>query len=194
MIRPITLNDDLTRVAEIIYATDPFLFPYIFGKGENALEKIKALIGLEHNSFSHRYIHGMFDGDTLLGIYIAYNAKEKSKDEDFTKVFKGLKAVWLGLKLLPIANLLNPPLKNTFYLQNLSVHESLRGKGTGKALLKDFYEKALEKGHDTVSLDVALDNDGAMRLYLKEGFQLIKKRKLLGLFPMMYYCEKKIQY
>lgn len=194
MIRPITLNDDLTRVAEIIYATDPFLFPYIFGKGPKATEKIKALIALKNNSFSHRFIHGMFDGDILLGLYIAYDAKEKTNDEDFTRVFKGLKALGLGLKLLPIMNLLNPPLKNTYYLQNLSVHESVRGKGTGKALLKDFYQRALDHGHDTVSLDVALDNDGAMRLYLREGFQLIKKRKLFGLYPMLYYCEKKIQY
>lgn len=194
MIRPITQRDDLTRVAEIIYATDPFLFPYIFGKGDAAIGKIEALVAMEHNSFSYRYIHGMFEGETLLGLYIAYSAQEKSKDEDFNKVFKGLKGLWLGLKLLPIANLLNPPLNRTFYLQNLSVHESVRGSGNGKALLKDFYQLAIKKGHNTVSLDVALENTGAMRLYLNEGFQLIKKRRLLGLFPMMYYCEKKIQY
>ncbi len=195
MIRPITLNDDLTRIAELVYATDGFLFPYMFGRGEAATDLLKDLIKRDQNSFSWRYITGYFDEeDVCQGIYIAYHQGNKSNDKDFSKVFKGLNGLWLALKSLPFNTLLNPPIQKTLYLQNLSVHESARSKGIGRALLSDFYESAIREGIDTVSLDVSLDNEGAMRLYLKEGFKLIKKRKVLGLFPMLYYCEKKVQY
>ncbi len=195
MIRAIQKSDDLERIAQLIYATDDFLFPYIFGRGKGATDKLKALIALEDNSFSHRFIRGFFDQDGVCqGIAITFHAKNQSNDRDFTQVFSGLNALGLGLKLLPIQNLLNPRIGQSLYLQNLSVHESTRGQGIGKALLKDFYETAIEAGFDTVSLDVSLSNEGAMRLYLNEGFKRVKKRRILGLFPVMYYCEKNVQY
>ena len=195
MIRAIQKNDDLDRIAQLIYATDDFLFPSIFGRGEGAMEKLKALVALENNSFSHRFIRGFFDdAGVCQGIAITFHAKNKSKDQDFTQVFHGLSALWLGLKLMPIRNLLNPRIGKSVYLQNLSVHESMRGQGIGKALLNDFYETAIHAGFDTVSLDVSLSNEGAMRLYLNEGFKRVKKRHILGLFPVMYYCEKNVQY
>ena len=193
MIRPITLRDDLTHIASLIYATDPFLFPYIFGKSPLGEPRIEALIALEANSFSYRMIRGYFDSEGVCqGVYIAYNKKNKSNDRDFSAVFKGLRGLWLALKLLPIAHLLNPPITNTYYLQNISVNESSRGQGIGRALLADFYDQAKKKGHASVSLDVSLDNPGALRLYVSEGFQRIKKRKILGLYPVLYYCEKRL--
>lgn len=193
MIRSIKESDDFARIASLIYATDPFLFHYIFGKNPEGEARLKSLIGMPSNSFSYSMIRGYFDSEGVCqGVYIAYHSKSKSRDRDFSQVFKGLKGLWLTLKLLPIQNLLNPPIKNTYYLQNISVDESRRSQGIGRALLADFYDQAQKKGHASVSLDVSLDNPGALRLYISEGFQRIKKRKILGLYPVMYYCEKRL--
>lgn len=194
MIRPIQKTDSWPDIAALLYATDDFLMPYLFGPKDRAIPRLIALIKAEDNAFSYRYITGFFDGDTCAGIRLAYSQKNKPTAADFYHVFKGIKGLFFGLKTLLVYPLLSPPIKQSLYLQSLSVKEDVRGRGIGKKLLRDLETTALQAGFDTVSLDVTIDNEKALRLYLSEGYQLRKKRRLFGFFPVVYYCEKKVSY
>ncbi len=46
-----------------------------------------------------------------------------------------------------------------------------RGKGLGKAILQDVVNKLRTEGNERITLDVQTDNDIALSLYLKSGFE-----------------------
>lgn len=194
MIRRLSLSDPIDQVASLIYHTDATLFPLLFGPYEKAKPVIMALIKKENNAFSHRFIDVFIEDATgdILGLIITYTNDEKPNDKDFQTVIKGPYALRVGFMSLLFYRLLNPKLNQSLYIQNLSVKEAARGQGVGTQLLHHVYAHAKETSIPTISLDVSLDNKKAMRLYLKEGFQLIKKRRLLGLIPMVYWCEKPV--
>jgi len=63
MIRTLEKPDDIEKVASLIYTTDDSFFPFLFGKYEKAIPKLKHLILLENNSFSYKYIYCSIDKD-----------------------------------------------------------------------------------------------------------------------------------
>ena len=57
------------------------------------------------------------------------------------------------------------------FLLDLSVAPEARNRGVGTALLKAVKTWGRERGLDYVELNVCTKNEGAKRLYLKEGFE-----------------------
>lgn len=194
MIRKLSLSDDLNVVAKLIYETDDTLFPILFGTYKKAKPILLSLIQRSDNPFSHKWIHVYVEENKILGLIIFYSKKDKPSDHDFKHVMKGYPALRIGFMSLLFINILNPDIKESLYIQNLSVLKDERSKGVGTALLKGAYQEANDRSIQKVSLDVGLNNQKAMRLYLKEGFQLIKKRRLLGIIPLVYWCEKTVSY
>lgn len=195
MIRPLSLNDDLEKVAYLVYHTDESLFGSVFGPYDTVKPLLIELIKASDNSFSHRFIRVYVDSEMRIqGLSISFSKEEKPNDSDFNKIIKGMRALRVGMVSLFLRNLLNPNIKDTYYLQNLSVDSQARNKGIGSKLLQDFYKEAKFKNKTMCSLDVSLSNKKALRLYLKEGFKLIRKRRFLGIYPLTYWCEKTISY
>jgi ribosomal protein S18 acetylase RimI-like enzyme len=68
----------------------------------------------------------------------------------------------------------SPPIPtDSLYVISFAVVPEHRGKGIGSALLRRVVEDALAEGRRSVSLDVASRNEGAIRLYEREGFVTI---------------------
>ena len=61
-------------------------------------------------------------------------------------------------------------ISNSLRMFALDVGRSYRNRGVGTALIRAIKEMALERGIKRVNLEVALDNDGAIRLYERLGF------------------------
>jgi ribosomal protein S18 acetylase RimI-like enzyme len=55
----------------------------------------------------------------------------------------------------------------------IAVVPSKRGRGIGEALLKELLERAREAGHERITLCVDRENEGAIRLYEKHGFERV---------------------
>ena len=53
----------------------------------------------------------------------------------------------------------------------IAVVPSRRGKGIGDALLQELLARAREAGHEAITLCVDRNNDGAIRLYERHGFE-----------------------
>lgn len=58
-------------------------------------------------------------------------------------------------------------------LQSVRVLEAFRGQGVGSKLLEICETIVRSEGHSLVSLAVALDNDGARRLYERVGYRIV---------------------
>jgi ribosomal protein S18 acetylase RimI-like enzyme len=68
------------------------------------------------------------------------------------------------------ARVTHPIAWDSLYVISLAVAPDHRSQGVGSALLRRVVEEALQAGLRSVSLDVALRNEGAIRFYQREGF------------------------
>lgn len=68
--------------------------------------------------------------------------------------------------------------KDSLFLDALCVHETYKQKGIGSHLIERTKQKAQENGYAFVSLIVFTDNEQAQSVYLKNGFEIVKKLPL----------------
>jgi ribosomal protein S18 acetylase RimI-like enzyme len=61
--------------------------------------------------------------------------------------------------------------KNSSYITSFFVKNEWQGKGVGKMLIEAALAALKKEGYENVSLTVALDNQKAISLYEKEGFE-----------------------
>lgn len=61
--------------------------------------------------------------------------------------------------------------KRVGHIVTIDVHESMRRKGLGRALLFAVEKRLKEMGIDRVRLEVAVDNAGAQAFYTREGYE-----------------------
>lgn len=62
-------------------------------------------------------------------------------------------------------------------VQTVAVARDQQGHGLGAALLQELLDEAARRGASEVLLEVRADNDGAMRLYERHGFERIGVRR-----------------
>lgn len=192
MLRPLEKTDDLTRVAELIYHTNNRLFPFLFGKEEKAIPKIRALIERDDNVFSHKYIWVEFK-DELRAILIEIDVDDQpSNKKDFEAVFKKTERFKLWLKGLLTFSIFHKPVRQGRYIQNICVCKSQRGRGIGSKMMNDAILRAKMKHRSHVSLDVSIRNKAAIDLYQMLGFKIIKKRRAWGFINKTYLMEKEL--
>ncbi len=187
-IRPANLSTDLYRVAELIYDTDEYLFPFLFGTRDRALPVLRNLVTLEHNAFSHRYIQVYDEGGEVQAILIGYNHREIAKDAeeaDFKRVLSSFAQILMVPKYWILQPFMDKSDVTGYYIQNVCVAAEHRGKGIGSVLIRNFCE-----AHDTdVWLDVELGNKAARQLYERLGFSIASKKTIflpgLGSYRMV---------
>lgn len=192
MVRELTLKDDLYKAAELIYKTDDFIFPFIFGKQNKAIPIIKKLIALENNDFSYQRIYCM-DDMGIQGILIGYDPVEidsRKENRDFLKSFSLGSMVRLIKKSYIIEPVLDKKDIKGLYIQNICVDERFRGKGIGSSLIDYFFQYAQSKNYNCVFLDVGIKNETAKRLYEKKGFHVISKKMITSIDDGFYRMKK----
>ena len=85
--------------------------------------------------------------------------------------------------LRPYAELEIP---GSFYISGVAVDEGVRGRGIGRALLADAYARGADLGCPCASLIVFEANEGAVRLYAREGFHEVERRAIVP-HPLIHY-------
>lgn len=188
MIRPINVATDLEAVAGLIYDTDAYLFPFLFGSRATALPVLRQLVALTDNSFSHRYIQVSAAGAAVQGILIGYDHRTIDKQKEAAD-FKRVLPVLDQLLLVPKFWILSPFMDKSDvtgrYIQNVCVVPAARGQGIGSQLIRHFCQS---KPTD-VWLDVELQNKGALSLYERLGFRIASKKTIflpgLGSYRMV---------
>jgi ribosomal protein S18 acetylase RimI-like enzyme len=63
----------------------------------------------------------------------------------------------------------------TFYINGLAVRPEHRGNGIGSKLLYKSRQRALEAGTARVTVEVFEQNEGALRLYQRQGFRILDR-------------------
>lgn len=73
-----------------------------------------------------------------------------------------------------VRGILESRVENSWYINSLIIMPTAQGQGVARLLLECMSEVAIEKGFDNMSLHVWADNAAALKLYKKEGFEVVR--------------------
>ncbi len=71
--------------------------------------------------------------------------------------------------------------RSEFYISNVAVYPEFRGVGIGNKLMLNAEKEARSRGLRYISLDVEVENENAINLYKKFGYEITGKIKTLSL-------------
>lgn len=196
MIRNLGKNEGSSELVELIYMTDTFLFPFLFGEIDKAIPKLVKLISMENNRFSYKNIIVCIENGEVKGMLVGFNPVEiKLKKEyiDFSKVLSKTEMISLLFKCCTILRSQgNKKDISGAYIQNISVGENCRGEGIGTKLIEYYSQNMKQQGTNSLFLDVPIENERAKKMYERRGFFTIKKIKIFLSSSGYYRMEKKL--
>ena len=185
---------DVYKVAELIYDVDFRTFQQVFKSNEDGVEAIKNRLLLidfaddrdvdENDLFyvffddedkDEKEIIGMFNGGKGMQHFFFRDIKNQFKTLGFSEALGLSKVSFLDNFVLVDVE------EDDFYICELAICSSQRGKGYGTEALDQLIQLARDLGCKRVVLDADFRNDGAYRLYSSKGFKVFK-RKSFG-FP-----------
>lgn len=147
--------------------------------GPKVKDVLKTLYVETSNLFSHeccvfarleRKVVGM-----MLGYDRSYAVKNRLRTGRLLLEQLGLLKLF---RLIKLDRALGRHEEGEFYLSNFAVYPQYRGKGFGKEMLEYCFDWAKKLGCSTVRLDVEKNNEIAMRLYSKMGFEVERESKI----------------
>ena len=170
--QPADHPDDLMTIGKLLYRADPFIYPSAFGNDElYAAEVIAYLISTSQSIFRKDNIYVAEKDDVVLGAVICLT-DDKLTDLDsnalrakFRKLPQTLEHT-VDVHFNTTAGGLDT---SELYICTLCVRKDLRGQHIGKRIIG---ELVLENIGKDASLHVLADNDSAIGLYEKCGFEI----------------------
>lgn len=157
---------------------------YIFnGDKGKAYSFLKRFISGKDNQYSHQYIYVAEENNVILGQICIYPAE---KIHQLCQPINKAISEILDVEDFDKANDIS---KGEVYIDTLAVKPVAQGKGIGSLLLNFIIDKYRNDSGRILSLLVIKDNQLALNLYLKLGFEIVSEKEHLG--KEMYYLQLK---
>ncbi len=128
---------------------------------------------LEKDSYPHSFRNAIVAEyrDEIVGMSLSYPGH-------FHGVTEEMRGYFPADRLEHFKHFFSCRLEDTYFIDVLGVAEGFRNKGIGSELLARTKIKAKKEEYDMLSLIVFTDNTDAQRLYMRNGFEIIKKIEL----------------
>jgi len=171
-IRRATIYDNLQEIAELIYRTDEYIYPYWFETLENCKNELPKLL-IEENFFF--YVNNLYlaideEVNKIVGVICVVD-KNVCFEYDYDKL-RNYNDRYRFTVDNYIMGLINEVKESEFgYISNVCVHQDYRGKRIGNMLVSHVIEVYADKCFSEIVLDVLAKNPGAIHLYEKLGFE-----------------------
>jgi ribosomal protein S18 acetylase RimI-like enzyme len=172
---------DIAPVASaLIYLTMGKMADYLFGSdnAQNAQGLLKRLFREKSNRFSFQFTEVATLSGEVTGLVIAYSGRLMKSLEIPTAlhvmqasgVSGFIRFVKRALPLFGVEEVAN----DEYFISNIAVLSAYQGQGLGKYLLSQVEKTARERGFNKISLTVDLENERALSLYTRTGFNVIE--------------------
>lgn len=191
-IRQATLDDDLNKIAELIYNTDIYIYPYWFKKTPNYVDVLIDIMKTEGTIFYYKNIYIAVEEKKVLGILVCFdnNTNLNSTYHKWIHINKNFNYT-INKYLLA---LVNHRKEDYVYISNVCVRKSKRRQHIGTKLLNYILEQFPTKNFE---LAVLQSNIPGINLYTKLGFEIVESTKgfngPLRKKPRIYNMEKVIK-
>ena len=165
------IDDNLEEIAELIYLTDKYIYPYWFEGVSDYKTILVDLIKSKGSLFYYENILVAKENDNILGIVVFLSSKNKY-DYDYSKLIsinRNFKYT-INNYILPVTKHIED---NLIYVSNVCVNLNKRRKHIGTNLLKTLIAENPGKNFE---LDVLAINGPAINLYTKMGFKIVDSK------------------
>jgi ribosomal protein S18 acetylase RimI-like enzyme len=167
-IRKATLTD-CRDVAELALMAGEGIPAYFWQESQQPGEDIEdvgaAKLRSETENFSYRNTVVATIDDQVAGMMLAY----KLEDEDLARLPEFIRPLIELEQLVPA----------TFYINMLATFPKYRNMSVGTKLMQQVDILAKDNSCNTSSIQVFDENEGALRLYLRLGYQILDSRKVV---------------
>lgn len=134
--------------------------------GESILDAGIRRFAREGEAFSYQNCMIAEDGGKVLGMVHAFPMLEVSEVDDNVDPV-----------LRPYCELESAP---SLYIAGITCYEDARGQGIGTRLLDLTRRRAMSEGLSELSLIAFEESPAAVRLYLREGFEIVDRRAIVA--------------
>ncbi len=167
MIRPANSDDalDLARLIDIAGEGIPsWLWAKSAGDNQSPLDVGVSRALRDSGGFSYRNAIVAERSDAVVGMALTYPI-DAAPDDDLDDLPSPV-APFVALEAHSVG---------TWYVNALAVRTGARGAGIGATLLAEVEELARTAGYSVLSIQVYEQNTGAVRLYLRTGFEIVER-------------------
>ena len=172
LVRKPTKKDNLEKIAELLFNTDPYIYPYWFGNVDNCKRELTPLLLEDKFFFNINNLYITIDKGTneIIGVMCIL---DKSVDLDYDySTLKAKNERYCFTIVNYIEGLIKEVKEADFaYISNVCIDERYRGQHIGNFMMSyviDVYKNKLFK---EIVLDVLAQNPGAIKLYQNLGFE-----------------------
>lgn len=170
--RKVNENDDLNILSDLIYITDPYIYPDLFGNKEKAKIILAQILDKEGQTFSKDNYYVGCIKDEIVGLAALYKVKPVWSEREMKNIFYESM-----IEIPPSFYEVSEYFVNVFehaqsgiHFCNMVVSKEHRKKGIASFML----EKIIKiSGRNNIELSVLADNIAAIKLYKKFGFVII---------------------
>ena len=173
--------EDARDFSELAMFTGPELLPYLLGsRVEYVLEKS---FPHEMNCFSFEHTHFIEVNGETVGMALVYSYSQKKEEsprsaEIISRYLKGSIFTEDPEPRMP-GGILGQVSESDSYLSNLAVYPRFRSLGFGTKLFEVFEEEARAAGSRRMVLDAETDNQKAVKLYERLGYNIEKRSPVI---------------
>ena len=168
--RKATPGDNLERIAELLYYTDQYIYPYWFGSVDKCREEMTPLLVQEKFFFNVNNLYIAIQDTTVLGLACVID-----KGTDLSFDYSALRKINNRYEFTIdnyIKGLIDEVATADFaYISNICVDPNYRDLHIGTFLLDNLIKEYKRKMYKEIALDVLADNPRAIHLYEKMGFE-----------------------
>jgi ribosomal protein S18 acetylase RimI-like enzyme len=169
--------DYFKEFSDLLLISAPSLFLYLFGSRRK--EVVERLFIHPKNFFSFEHaVFAEIKGE-IAGMALGYSFEQKVREELHTGLLlaKYLRGDFLKKLpyLLKAQKTLGKIREGEYYLSNIAVYPEFRGLGLGTKMLEEMENRAKMLNCKSIILDVEVENEKAIKLYKKLGYEIVKK-------------------
>lgn len=176
--RRANINDNMEEIANLIYYTDPYIYPFWFDNDiQKCVDFMKKEILKEGFIFNYNnlYVAHHKTLNKIVGVICALD-KSVNLDYDYSSLEKVNEKYKITIEkyIKPILEEVEEFENNAIYIPNVCIDQTLRGKQIGTKLLGYFISQMEKQGYNRFALDCLLHNLPAKNLYHSLGFKEMK--------------------
>lgn len=161
-----------------------------FMLGRRAAQIVAEAYTQPDNDYSFQNVIFAERGQLIVGMAAGFTAGQHRgfSDQPLKQAagFPALRMLAVGILCAPLLRILTTIADGDFYLLAVAIDEEIRGEGVGSALMDSMEERARASGSTRLSLDVAVKNEGACRLYERRGMSVESVWPELRLLPQLF--------
>ena len=169
-IRKAEKNDDLKKLAEHFFYTDPYIFPSMFESVEECKELLSKLIFADSGAFSYKNCFVALKDNKIVGTLL-YHTNETNFDYDYSWLSSYNKKCDYTIKhyILKLKTYIE---KDEGYIAMLFVEKEYRRHYIATQFFNYIFQNLSRKSY---KLHVLKNNTPALNLYKKMGFEIISQ-------------------